>query len=152
LAERRQYARWYPEVVAARWTDAVETRAVRLDECSGVCEDDPLPFVLLTNGRRHPMQVETVGLAGCQEYWDGFFAGDGVFYGHVLGFKGLERTVVVLAVNGVRDPARGADDALHRAIAGAGAARGRGPRGYVEEVGGEAVRKRLRDVWQWRLV
>ena len=53
------------------------------------------------------MQVETVGLAGCQEYWDGFFAGDGVFYGHVLGFKGLERTAVVLAVNGVRDPARG---------------------------------------------
>lgn len=27
-------------------------------------------------------------------------------YGHVLGFKGLERPVVVLAVNGIRDMSR----------------------------------------------
>ncbi len=28
------------------------------------------------------------------------------FYGHVLGFKGLERPAVVLAINGFRDEAR----------------------------------------------
>ena len=33
-------------------------------------------------------------------YWESYWAGDDVFYGHVLGFKGLERPVVVLAVNG----------------------------------------------------
>ena len=98
------------------------------------------------------MQVETVGLAGYQEYWDGFFAGEDGFYGHVLGFKGLERTVVVLAVNGVRDAARA------RTVLYTGLSRARvllvvvGPRGYVEEVGGEAVRKRLGDAWEWRPV
>jgi len=30
-----------------------------------------------------------------------------MFYGHLLGFKGLERPVVVLAVNGMRDQSRG---------------------------------------------
>lgn len=30
-----------------------------------------------------------------------------MFYGHVLGFKGLERAVVVLAVKGIRDEERG---------------------------------------------
>ncbi|MEJ7744537.1 MAG: hypothetical protein WKF73_19580 [Nocardioidaceae bacterium] len=32
-------------------------------------------------------------------YWASFWDDDQVFYGHVLGFKGLERRVVVLAVN-----------------------------------------------------
>jgi len=106
-------------------------------------------IALLTTGRRHPMQVETVGMAGYQEYWDGFFAGEDVFYGHVLGFKGLERTVVVLAVNGIRDAARA------RSMIYTGLSRARvllvvvGPLGYVEEVGGEAVRRRLGDAWAW---
>ena len=111
---------------------------------------EPGQIALLTTGRRHPMQVETVGMAGYHEYWDGFFAGEDVFYGHVLGFKGLERTVVVLAVNGVRDAARA------RSVLYTGLSRARvllvvvGLRGYVEEVGGEAVRKRLGDAWEWR--
>ena len=44
---------------------------------------------------------------GWDGYWDSFFASEDVFYGHVLGFKGLERPVVVLAVNGLRDQNRG---------------------------------------------
>ena len=43
---------------------------------------------------------------GSPAYWDDFLAGTDVFYGHVLGFKGLERTAVVLAVNGFREPER----------------------------------------------
>jgi hypothetical protein len=46
------------------------------------------------------------GYHGWDGYRDAFFAGDDVFYGHVLGFKGLERPVVVLAVNGIRDQSR----------------------------------------------
>jgi ribosome biogenesis protein Tsr3 len=34
-----------------------------------------------------------------------FWEGDDVFYGHVLGFKGLERPAAALAVNGFRDEA-----------------------------------------------
>ena len=41
--------------------------------------------------------------AGQEWYWDGFCDAEEVFYGHVLGFKGLERPVVMLAVNGFRE-------------------------------------------------
>ena len=36
---------------------------------------------------------------GQDEYWESFWDEDQVFYGHVLGFKGLERRAVVLALN-----------------------------------------------------
>lgn len=60
---------------------------------------DPGQIALLTTGRRHPEQVSRAETMGYPGYWDEFFAGDDVFYGHVLGFKGLERPVVVLAMN-----------------------------------------------------
>ena len=44
--------------------------------------------------------------AGKTGYWNTYWEGDDAFYGHVLGFKGLERPAVVLAVNGFRDPDR----------------------------------------------
>ena len=44
------------------------------------------------------MQREIVDAEGFGAYWDGHFAEEDVFYGHVLGFKGLERSAVVLAV------------------------------------------------------
>ncbi len=44
------------------------------------------------------MQVERQR-AGQDDYWTGFYDDSGVFYGHILGFKGLERPAVVLAVN-----------------------------------------------------
>ena len=65
--------------------------------------------------------------------------------GHVLGFKGLERAVVVLAVNGFRDAARA------RNLLYTGLSRARlqlvvvGPRDEIEGVGGEAVRRRMRE-------
>lgn len=63
-------------------------------------------IALLTTGRRHPVQVEQQRTLGVREYWD-TLGDDDVFYGHVLGFKGLERRVVVLCVNetGMRDRA-----------------------------------------------
>lgn len=53
---------------------------------------------LLTTGSRHPEQVARQE-DGPDAYWESFWDTDQVFYGHVLGFKGLERRVVVLAVN-----------------------------------------------------
>ena len=59
----------------------------------------PGHVALLTTGRRHPEQVslqESLGQAG---YWETFWDEEVNFYGHVLGFKGLERRAVVLCVN-----------------------------------------------------
>nr|WP_247647396.1 ATP-binding domain-containing protein [Arthrobacter sp. E3] len=43
------------------------------------------------------------------EYWKEFHADEAEFYGHVLGFKGLERSVVILCVNGFKDMERAAE-------------------------------------------
>jgi ATP-dependent exoDNAse (exonuclease V) beta subunit len=53
---------------------------------------------LLTTGSRHPEQVARQA-EGNEAYWDSFWDAEQVFYGHVLGFKGLERRAVVLVVN-----------------------------------------------------
>lgn len=47
-----------------------------------------------------------MGVHGDDAYWERYFADDDVFYGTVSGFKGLERTCVVLAVNGFSAQAR----------------------------------------------
>lgn len=60
----------------------------------------PGQIALLTTRSRHPVQKEQVEQYGYDGYWDEFFAATDVFYGHVLNFKGLERPVVVLAING----------------------------------------------------
>ncbi|MCZ3388995.1 MAG: NERD domain-containing protein [Actinomycetia bacterium] len=66
----------------------------------------PESLALLTTGSRHPVQLERVKSRGTAGYWDSFWEADDAFYGHVLGFKGLERPAVVLAVNGFRDEHR----------------------------------------------
>ncbi|CKH18532.1 ATP-binding domain-containing protein [Mycolicibacterium smegmatis] len=58
----------------------------------------PEDIALLTTGSRHPEQVERQR-DGNTAYWDTFWDTDQVFYGHVLGFKGLERRCVVLVIN-----------------------------------------------------
>ena len=58
----------------------------------------PGDIALLTTGSRHPEQVmrQAVGQA---DYWASFWDPELPFYGHVLGFKGLERRAVVLVLN-----------------------------------------------------
>jgi hypothetical protein len=109
----------------------------------------PGQVALLTTGRRHEQQRSVVEAGGWAAYWDEFFAGESVFYGHVLGFKGLERTAVVLAVNGFRDAERA------RSLLYTGLSRARvrlvvlGPRAAMEALGGEAVRRRLAEAEVW---
>ena len=64
-------------------------------------------IALITLGQRHPVQAERQATLGQQAYWDQFWSTDDIFYGHVLGFKGMERRAVVLCVNedGSRDRA-----------------------------------------------
>jgi superfamily I DNA/RNA helicase len=63
-------------------------------------------LALLTTHHRHPVHEERVAARGLDGYWASLWDSDDAFYGHVLGFKGLERPVVVLAVDGFRDAGR----------------------------------------------
>ena len=69
---------------------------------------NPGSLCLLTTGHRHPEQQAQTERHGHLGYWRSFWEGEDVFYGHVLGSKGLERKAVVLCVNesGERDRAR----------------------------------------------
>ncbi len=68
-------------------------------------------IALLTTKNRHPMHQEAfnAGDAAVAAYWRDFHADAGEFYGHVLGFKGLERSVVILCVNGFKELSRAAE-------------------------------------------
>jgi len=104
---------------------------------------DTTHLALLTTGRRHPVQVERQS-EGHEEYWRSFWSDD-VFYGHVLGFKGLERPAVVLAVNGF---GRGADErAREKLYVGLSRARDLlvvvGDPELIRAKGGEGVARRL---------
>lgn len=70
------------------------------DEVDALLEQGwrPQDIALLTTGSRHPEQAQRQS-RGQDAYWESFWDIDQVFYGHVLGFKGLERPAVVLAVN-----------------------------------------------------
>ena len=49
--------------------------------------------------RQATVQTERQASLGQQGYWDLFWDADDIFYGHVLGFKGMERRALVLCVN-----------------------------------------------------
>ena len=97
---------------------------------------------LLTTGRRHPEQVERQA-RGQDHYWRSFYDTEDVFYGHVLGFKGLERPAIVLAVNGFGSDER----AREKLYVGLSRARDRlvvcADPERIRAVGGEAVARRL---------
>nr|WP_306238872.1 NERD domain-containing protein [Ornithinimicrobium cryptoxanthini] len=69
---------------------------------------EPEHVALLTTGPRHPQQRELQESRGQEGYWQSFWDAEDVFYGTVLGCKGLERRAVVLCVNSLdeRDRAR----------------------------------------------
>ena len=100
-------------------------------------------IAVLTTKRRHPEHQNVLDLHGYDGYWDAFFDEEDVVYAHVLGFKGLERRVVVVAVDGFREPAR-AREVLYVALS---RARSRlvvcGDLALIGQVGGEGVRRRL---------
>lgn len=102
----------------------------------------PGNIALLTTGTRHPVQVEITENHGQQGYWRSYWEDD-VFYGHVLGCKGLERPAVVLCVNeaSVRDRSReklyvGMSRATDHLIVV-------GDPAVVREAGGDAVARKL---------
>lgn len=102
----------------------------------------PEDLALLTTGSRHPEQVARQE-QGNQKYWDSFWDAEQVFYGHVLGFKGLERRAVVLVVN-----EQGAfERSRERLYVGLSRARDQlvvcGDPGFITEIGGPVLARRL---------
>lgn len=120
-----------------------------IDELEEIWE--PGQLALLTTKHRHPAHVEVVeGPGGWDEYWDDYFRGDSVCYGTVAGFKGLERSCVVLAVNGFGDHAQ----VRETLYVGLSRARSQlvvvGDLEEIAAVGGEGVRQRLLAAEQWQ--
>ncbi len=103
----------------------------------------PEDVALLTTGSRSAEQRSRQA-AGPESYWASFWDQEQVFYGHVLGFKGLERPAVILALN-EREPGERSRERLY-----VGLSRARdqlvvvGDPDFVETVGGSAVLRRLR--------
>lgn len=137
-----------------RGGDGAEVRFVSCspDDALGVADDAvealldegwrPEDIALLTTGSRHPEQVARQEL-GPTGYWDTFWDDEQVFYGHVLGFKGLERRVVVLALN----ESQARDRSRERLYVGLSRARDQlvvcGDPDFVREAGGPEVARRL---------
>jgi hypothetical protein len=98
---------------------------------------------LLTTGRRHPVQEERQATLGQDGYWRSFWEEDDVFYGHVLGCKGLERRAVVLCLNSQHTRERSRE----RLYVGMSRATDRlvvvGDPADVREIGGDQVARRL---------
>ena len=159
LRNTRQIAQSFSTLTPIRMrlgeVDGPEVRLVecRPQEALGVADDmvdallddgwRPQDVALLSTGSRHPEQVQRQA-AGQDRYWDSFWDTDQVFYGHVLGFKGLERSAVVLALN----EERAAERSRERLYVGLSRARDQlvvcGDPGFIAEVGGESVLRRLR--------
>jgi hypothetical protein len=102
----------------------------------------PEDVALLTTGTRHPEQQERQA-GGNAAYWDSFWDAEQVFYGHVLGFKGLERRAVVLVVNEVSAFERSRE----RLYVGLSRARDQlvvcGDPDFIRQVGGPDLARRL---------
>ena len=102
----------------------------------------PEDVALLTTGSRHPEQTERQK-DGHKAYWDTFWDAQQVFYGHVLGFKGLERRAVVVVVNEESKFERSRE----RLYVGLSRARDQlvvcGDPDFIREVGGPDLARRL---------
>ncbi|MGN7198592.1 NERD domain-containing protein [Arthrobacter sp. SAFR-044] len=107
-------------------------------------------IALLTTKDRHPIHLDYFQRGATEEYWRDFHANDGEFYGHVLGFKGLERSVVVLCVNGFKDMSR----AREQLYVGLSRARSLlvvvGDSGLLEQAGGRELKLALSRAHVWQ--
>ncbi|MCT1352574.1 MULTISPECIES: nuclease-related domain-containing DEAD/DEAH box helicase [Gordonia] len=123
---------------------AEEALGVADDQIDPLLEDGwrPEDIALLTTGSRHEEQKARQS-QGNREYWSSFWDAEQVFYGHVLGFKGLERRVIVLALNEEKSWERSRE----RLYVGLSRARDQlivcGDPQFVLEVGGPEVARRL---------
>ncbi|MDP3714563.1 MAG: NERD domain-containing protein [Mycobacteriales bacterium] len=135
-------------LVACDTADAL----TRADDAVDLLEEtwEPGQLALLTTHHRHSVHDETIkGPGGWDAYWEDYFSGESVCYGTVSGFKGLERSCVVLAVNGFSDEAK----AKEMLYVGLSRARSQlvvvGDPELIASVGDGGIRKRLDEAELW---
>lgn len=144
-----------PNTLRSSTADGLKVRFVAvppeqaLDAADDVVEElldegwQPSDVALLATGARHSEQRNRQA-TGWQAYWDSFWDDDQVFYGHVMGFKGLERPAVVLAIN--EEP--NSERAKERLYVGLSRARDLlvvcGSEEHLSAVGGPAVLAKIR--------
>lgn len=146
LAPMRMYARGGdgPEVTFVK-CEVGEALDMADDLIDPLIEEGwrPADIMLLTTGARHPEQAALQESLGQDGYWATFWDEDLVFYGHVLGCKGLERRVVVLCIN----DSAARERSKERLYVGLSRATDRlivvGPPELVREMGGPEVAGRL---------
>jgi hypothetical protein len=130
------------EFVRSAAEDAVDTADEQVDRLleAGWKSNE---VMLLTTGKRHPEQIERGSDSDPEGYWRSFWDEDDVFYGHVLGCKGLERRAVVLCIN----EHKAADRSRERLYVGLSRATDQlivvGDPEVVTQMGGREVAKRL---------
>ena len=131
----------------------VEVVPTRAEEALGAADDavealleegwEPKSVMMLTTGSRHPVQKERQETYGQRGYWETFWEEDDVFYGHVLGCKGMERRAVVLCLNSHQPHPRDRE----KLYVGLSRATDRlvvvGDPEFVRTVGGDEVARRL---------
>ena len=132
------------------------------EEALGVADDCVVALIeegwannqiaLLTTKDRHPIHQDYFERDATEEYWREFHANEDEFYGHVLGFKGLERSVIVLCVNGFKDM----DRAPEQLYVGLSRARSLlvvvGDSALLEEAGGRELKLALSRTQAWKPV
>jgi hypothetical protein len=96
---------------------------------------------VLTTGEGHPVQIGRGSESDPEGSWRSFWDEDDLFYGHVLGCKGLERRAVVLCVN----ESRAADRSRERLYVGLSRATDQlvvvADPGVVAQMGSEVARR-----------
>ena len=133
-----------PEVEFVRCSaaDALDTADEQVDRLLALGWKSA-EVMLLTTGKRHPEQIERGSESDPAGYWRSFWDDGDVFYGHVLGCKGLERRAVVLCIN--EDKA--ADRSRERLYVGLSRATDQlvvvGDPDVVTQMGGAEVARRL---------
>lgn len=147
LAPSRMYARGgHGPAVRFVASASVDAEEVADEEVVRLLDDEgwePGRIALITTGRRHASHRRQADKVGQNQYWQTFWDGDEVFYGHVLGCKGLEREAVVLCLNeeSITDRAR------ERLYVGMSRATDElvvvGDPAWVREVGGSRVARAL---------
>ena len=89
-----------PEILLVDHRDQAEQAANDyVTFLTDTCGWQPQDIAVITTRQRHANHEALKD--DPETYWNSYFAGDSVFYGHVGSFKGLERPVVVVVVNGI---------------------------------------------------